>query len=134
MNRHDHSWYSNSYFSGAKRCGFQHLTNETGTISSPGYPAHYGNNLNCTTIITVGTGKRVLLNFTSINLQGVDRDCLKYDYLEVIDGSSRKIYCGSQSKKPFLSQTNELIIRFKTDSSVVFSGYYIAYGAVVPGK
>ncbi len=100
-------------------------------IFSPGYPANYKNNLNCTTTITAAKGKRVVLYFKALHLQrGFLLRC-NYDSLEIIDGSSSEIYCGKdEMPSPTLSQTNKLVIRFRTNGFGTYSGYFATYKTV----
>ncbi len=109
-----------------------HLTASNGTITSPGYPAPYKNNLNCTTRITVAPGKQVHLVFSAFSLEtGSGADNCEYDFVQIIDGSSSSKYCGGSERPPFfLSKTNELTIRFVTDDAATDAGFSAAYKAV----
>ncbi len=113
------------FFSDERSCDAI-LTAANGTITSPNYPAKYENNLNCSTKITVAAGKIIFLNFTAFSLE-IDSYC-PYDYVEIIDGSSSVKYCGHPSA--ITSKTNELTIRFKTDSSVVQTGFSATYSTI----
>ena len=101
-----------------------------GNISSPGYPANYEDDLKCTTTITVASGKRVLLNFTTFDLES-EREC-QYDYLQIIDYALSSKFCGHPSRKLnlYLSKTNKLLLNFKTDSSVYSAGYFATFTEV----
>eukprot|EP00493_Phyllostaurus_siculus_P022102 UN22433 len=113
----------------------QRLTATNGAISSPGYPLNYRDQESCTTTITVPEGKQIRVDFTAFHLEGNGLGC-RADYLEITDGSISKKYCGNNSKKPipFVSRTNRLTFRFKTDSSITYSGYHATYNTVeAPG-
>ncbi len=109
----------------------QRLTATDGAISSPGYPLNYRDQESCTTTITVPEGKQIRVDFTAFHLEGNGLGC-RADYLEITDGSISKKYCGNNSKKPipFVSRTNRLTFRFKTDSSITYSGYHATYKTV----
>ncbi len=105
-----------------------HLTAANGSFTSPGFPAMYKNNANCTTRITVAAGKHVNLHFTAFSLES--QSSCSYDYVEIIDGSSSVKYCGNRLPPVITSETNELTIRFKTDGVGVYRGFSAAYSTV----
>ena len=105
-----------------------HLNSTNGTFTSPGYPAGYGNNLNCTTIIRVAPEKRVYLRFIVFSLE--NSTTCEYDFVQIIDGSSSKKYCGSTSPPAMTSKTNQLTIRFISDGSVISQGFFATYQTV----
>ncbi len=108
------------------------LTAANGTISSPGYPAPYKKNLNCTTRITAPVGMRVHVIFTAFDMYA--RFC-EDDYVQIINGAFSRRYCGTISPPPITSKTNELTIRFITDSySYGSNGGYLATYKTVDGK
>ncbi len=105
-----------------------HLTAATGVIKSPGYPAQYSNNLDCTTKITVASGKRINLNFIAFDLES--HSSCAYDYVEITNGSSSVKYCGNTLPPSVTTKTNELTIKLKTDGSVVRTGFSATYTTV----
>ncbi len=110
------------------------LTKRNGEIYSPGYPAAYDNNLDCTTTISVPAGERVIFSFATFDVERVTvyGGC-RSDYLEITDGSSVRRYCGDkQDDKPVAhkSKTNQLKVRFVTDDSGTSAGYYATYTSV----
>ncbi len=116
-----------NYVLDEKNCNI-HLYSTNGTFTSPGYPAKYGNDLNCTAIITVAPEKRVYLRFSLFSLE-YSTTCA-YDFVQIIDGSSSKKYCGSTSPPAMTSKTNQLIIRFISDGSEIFQGFFATYQTV----
>jgi len=66
-------------------CGGQ-LTEETGNVTSPGYPDDYPGNANCTWTIRAPESYLILLHFNIFQLE-YDSYCNK-DYLEIYDDSS----------------------------------------------
>ncbi len=118
---------SKLFFLDERNCD-ANLTATNGTVTSPNYPAKYENNLNCTTIITVAPGKRIHLNFTAFSLQS--HSSCAYDQVKIIDGSSSMKYCGNYFPPSFTTKTNQLTIKFKTDSSRVYGGFSATYHTV----
>ncbi len=112
-------------------CNDKNMTAATGTISSPGYPKKYTDDLDCTSTITVAPGKRILLNFTAFDVEASYGGCL-YDYLQIVDGSRSRKFCGNgaQRLRSYKSKTNKLTLRFKTDSTTTRTGYHATYTAV----
>ncbi len=108
------------YFSGC----YSELTASSGFIQSPGYPSQYTDNIDCTTRITVASGRRVLLQFTAFALE------VDYDFVEITDGSSATRFSGTTIPAAITSTTNQLTIRFRTDGSIQNNGYYATYQTV----
>ncbi|XP_067326675.1 cubilin [Anolis sagrei] len=97
-----------------------------GEIHSPNYPQPYGNGTDCSWVIRVDFGHRVMLNFTDFAIES-HRSCL-YDYVAVFDGPNneapllRKV-CGTQRPPPITSTQNIMFVRFRSDSSVHLRGF-----------
>ncbi len=106
------------------------MTAATGIISSPGYPAKYVKDLDCTTRISVESGKKLLLNFTTFELESGSSNICTYDYLQITDGNVSSKFCGKKTDTFFLSKTNKLNLRFKTDYARNHVGYYATYTTV----
>ncbi len=64
------------------------MSEDNGTISSPGHPNNYANNTNCTWHITVSPGFVIHLTFTNFTLEN-SKPCA-YDYVQVIGGDVTK--------------------------------------------
>ena len=116
-----------NYVLDEKNCNI-HLNSTNGTFTSPGYPAKYANYLQCATIITVAPEKRVYLRFSLFSLE-YSSPCV-YDFVQIIDGSSSKKYCGSTSPPAMTSKTNQLTIRFISDESEIYQGFLATYQTV----
>ncbi len=78
----------------------------------------------------MAAGKSVLLNFTKFDLE--ESSGCSYDYLQITDGTRSKKYCGNGGSElsPFVSKTNKLTIRFRTDYSESRGGYFATYKTV----
>jgi hypothetical protein len=107
-------------------CG-RYLNDRTSSFTSPHYPKNYINNLNCTWVINVDIGLRIILSFDDFSTQNDN------DYVEVFDGSSARnqsIWKFSGSSKPsnLISSSNSLTVFFKTDGDTVYKGFSAEYG------
>lgn len=117
-------------------CGAQ-LTATTGVITSPRYPSPYYNNAECVWTIIVPSGQQISVTFTAFELEG-SSTCL-YDYLELRNGgygTSPLIatLCGSTlPSTPYISHSNRMYIKFKTDGSVTYSGFSLSYDGTATG-
>ncbi|XP_060075561.1 cubilin-like [Ylistrum balloti] len=112
------------------------LTNNPGTISSPGYEtgSNYTNNLQCVWVIANLniSDTSMALSFQNIQLES-HQNCV-YDFLEVREGNSAESpligkYCGkTYMPGPIFSPSPYLWVRFKTDTSIVDHGFSLNYG------
>ena len=111
-------------------CDNKNLTTGTGIISSTGFPLKYTKNLDCTSTITVGAGKKILLNFTMFDIESAS-EC-EFDYLHIIDGSISSKFCGNRTGNLTLyrSETSKLTLKFKTDYAKNLGGYYATYTSI----
>ena len=99
---------------GIPGCG-GHLTNAAGTFRSPAHPESYDDNLNCEWVIRVPPNDRIKLTFHQFELEH-EQDC-EFDYLEVreggrADGPLVGRFCGTQMPPEYLSNSNQLFVRF----------------------
>ncbi|GFT29649.1 dorsal-ventral patterning tolloid-like protein 1, partial [Nephila pilipes] len=112
------------------------LTTPSGTIRSPNFPDVYENNLNCEWLIRIHPDNRLLLTFKEFNLE-IHQNC-SFDYLEVYSGDTDSApllgrYCGNFIPQDLFSDTNQLLIRFKTDNSLVQGGFKMEYKTICGG-
>uniref|UniRef100_A0AAX7TR92 CUB and Sushi multiple domains 1 n=1 Tax=Astatotilapia calliptera TaxID=8154 RepID=A0AAX7TR92_ASTCA len=101
------------------------LTERRGTILSPGYPEPYPNSLNCLWRIHVTVGCCVHLLSLLHN----------WDSLEIYDGgdmTAPKLGSFSGTTAPALlnSTSNQLLLHFQSDISVVAAGFHLEYKTV----
>jgi len=107
------------------------LTDDQGTISSPGYPNAYPPSANCTYRIRTSPGTYVVVSFLGISIEN-SPGCSK-DYIEVRDGASSsspllKRLCGSPSPSVIMSTGNDMYIRFVSSSNhQVGAGFSLYY-------
>jgi len=104
-------------------------------VTSPNYPSNYDNNLDKTETITAAEGLVLRLEFTAFDVED-DGSCA-YDHLEIVDGDGTILMdktCGDALPPVFMSNTNQVDLIFKTDSSVTKSGWAVKWSAVSPSK
>ncbi|KAL6069283.1 hypothetical protein STEG23_019742, partial [Scotinomys teguina] len=101
-----------------------------GTLTSPGWPQAYDNNLDCTIILRAPQNNTISLFFYWFELED-SRQCTR-DFLEVRNGNNSGSpllhkYCGTLLPNPIFSQSNELYLWFKSDDSGTADGYEIVW-------
>ncbi|KAK6632810.1 hypothetical protein RUM43_013581 [Polyplax serrata] len=106
-----------------------------GQVMSPGYPAHYYNNLDYHVHIVGPIWTRIVIAFSKIDLES-QAECL-YDFIELKSGGMEQAqvrWCGNKTGKKtrsvFVSDNNEAILRFHSDYSVTGNGFYANWKAV----
>ena len=95
------------------------MSSPSGSIISPGYPAPYHHNAECTWEIHVAQGSKINFVFLDLDLE-TSANC-GYDYVKLYDGSDQRSkvlgkYCHS-SQEPIVSTGNSLVVVFRTDYS-----------------
>ncbi|XP_077137707.1 embryonic protein UVS.2-like [Ranitomeya variabilis] len=114
-------------------CGAM-LTDPTGVITSPRYPASYPASAECAWVIIAPDGFAVSLNVTEFNVE-YKKTCT-FDYLLVFNGpvtTSPLIgrYCGKDITVPGIrSSGRTLLLQFHSDTSIQVKGFYATYAFV----
>uniref|UniRef100_H2ZK45 CUB domain-containing protein n=1 Tax=Ciona savignyi TaxID=51511 RepID=H2ZK45_CIOSA len=102
----------------------------SGTISSPSYPANYHNNAENNYVIKPPGATRIRLDFTSFILEGSEPSC-RYDSVTIKRGTKYGTqldkFCGTKSSFTRTYTASQLTLMFKTDRSVVRSGFRCVY-------
>ncbi|XP_034938584.1 cubilin [Chelonus insularis] len=116
-------------------CGGHYFT-PIGIIKSPGYPDIYPNNRECIWIIEAPNKFRVFLDIKKFDLEK-STSC-NFDYLEIRNGgydTSPLIgkFCGDEIPEEIQSFTNQLYIKFVSDSSRGHEGFMIEWDSTVYG-
>ncbi|XP_030055456.1 cubilin isoform X1 [Microcaecilia unicolor] len=98
----------------------------SGEIHSPNYPRAYNNNTDCSWIIRVDLGHRVLLNFSDFDIEP-HRRC-NYDSVTVFDGENGEApllarLCGGNNPSAVVSSQNTMYVRLSSDSSIQHRGF-----------
>uniref|UniRef100_A0A3Q3NCL8 CUB and Sushi multiple domains 1 n=1 Tax=Mastacembelus armatus TaxID=205130 RepID=A0A3Q3NCL8_9TELE len=105
------------------------LTERRGTILSPGYPEPYPNSLNCLWRIHVSEGSGIQIQVMTFATEH------NWDSLEIYDGgdmTAPKLGSFSGTTAPALlnSTSNQLLLHFQSDISVVAAGFHLEYKTV----
>ncbi|ODM98815.1 Cubilin [Orchesella cincta] len=104
-------------------CGGIHV-GWAGTISSPGFPAAYDVNMDCTWTIRAQRGTYLILEFQNFNLGSSDTNCTR-DKIFISESSADVLtprnwtFCGNSDTvlpNSLQSGSNEIQIRFTTDN------------------
>merc|ERR1712106_790891 len=103
-------------------------------IQSPNYPGNYGNLENVEYEVNVEDGKVIHFNWTDFELESQTTCPCDYvtvvEYIREAETTLIPKSCGSFPPfLTFLSQTNQVFIRFKSDGSVTKRGFRLEYKA-----
>ncbi|XP_043924284.1 adhesion G-protein coupled receptor D1-like isoform X2 [Protopterus annectens] len=119
-----------AFRSEVSKCGGT-ITKLSGCITSPNYPQHYGNNLECIWVFNFSKTVNVTFSFLDFSTE-VESNC-SYDQLTFYESSQQKLYgplCGMRVKPfTYYGPKSTLYLRFKTDFSNVFKGFLLQYSA-----
>ena len=108
------------------------LKSPNGTFTSPNYPIRYGNNNNCSWLITTDISTAVVRLF-------IDRFVtdLNHDFLYVYDGpttSSPLLVVATgfyySGLAPIVSSSTEMLVVFSSDKTITFSGFSAHYSVM----
>lgn len=109
-----------------------------GVIVYPGAAIKYPQNRDCEWVLMAPVDKRIQLIFFSLQIEE-HNDC-NGDYLAIYDGTSSngyllKQYCTSGQPSSETFQTNELTVKFHSDSVGTDTGFQLHYALVekIPG-
>ncbi|XP_069688891.1 cubilin [Periplaneta americana] len=116
-------------------CGANYFS-QKGALQSPNYPNVYPNNKDCKWVISVPTGQQIKLNVTDFLLESGNR-CY-YDFLEIRNGGTELApligkFCGTTIPRSIPSLSNQIYLRFKTDSSGMYRGFRITWDGTTTG-
>ncbi|XP_037738233.1 suppressor of tumorigenicity 14 protein isoform X1 [Chelonia mydas] len=120
----------------AKTCS-KTLKGESGTFTTPFYPAHYPPDMDCVWNIEVPSTKNVKVHFNVFYVlePGTPVSSCPKDYVEI----SNTKYCGERSQFVVASKNNKITVRFHSDQSYTdtgFSAKFLSYDSSdpCPGK
>ncbi|XP_035669486.1 dorsal-ventral patterning tolloid-like protein 1 [Branchiostoma floridae] len=105
-------------------CGGTFLE-DSGTVSTPGYPDNYPNNLNCEFLFP-DTGQIVAVKFKDFHMEG--RDWLSRCHDSIMVYAHNKLvdeYCGEEDPGTIISYGVRIV--FMSDYSVSKSGFTLTY-------
>lgn len=106
------------------------LTGLSGVISSPGYPAEYSNDADCTWLIHVSNSSAVTLLFLDFQME--NNEGFHFDYVALFDGPTvahRHLgtYCGANKPPATITTASQLLLVFKSDFNIGGRGFKAYY-------
>ncbi|XP_071802115.1 protein SpAN-like [Asterias amurensis] len=116
-------------------CSGHYQLEESGLISSPGYPENYPSNAKCSYIIECSRNEVVQLDFSLFSIEGYD--CF-YDKMDMMTGdliteTYADEYCGdSLHGQRLLTKSNVALMKFESDDMYNYEGYQISYLCIPP--
>ncbi|CAJ0590838.1 unnamed protein product [Cylicocyclus nassatus] len=101
---------------------------QSGSISSPGYPLQYYNNLDCYYQIEGPPGTYITIRFDPFYVESY------LDYVEIYEGNTTSKLIGDldtymPSKTGFESNSNQMLVYFHTDSMITDLGWSVQWAA-----
>ncbi|KZC14141.1 Cubilin [Dufourea novaeangliae] len=123
------------FIDASKVCG-GHFIKLNGMIKSPGYPERYPNRRECVWVVEAPNRQRVILNVQNFELE-YHSSCV-FDHLEIRNGGYETSpligkYCGTDIPTQIISQTNQLYLKFVSDSSRQYPGFSIEWDSTTRG-
>ncbi|XP_023211999.1 cubilin-like, partial [Centruroides sculpturatus] len=109
------------------KCGRTFVNEETGIISSPGFPANYSDKLDCEYRIEVSPSDHISLKFDERFSIEYHQAC-KFDYVEISEIKSNSTlthvgtFCGTEVPNP-VSTVGSMLIHFHSDYIIVDKGF-----------
>ncbi|XP_046746260.1 cubilin-like [Diprion similis] len=118
-----------STIEGSPGCGGIYTT-PSGTITSPNFETRYDRNLDCEWRIQIPVGERIKITWVSFDVE-TSTGC-RWDFVEVREGVDIRgpligRYCGSMLPQSIRSESNVVLIRFKSDASRQEKGFKLNY-------
>ncbi|RLU24405.1 hypothetical protein DMN91_002494 [Ooceraea biroi] len=126
-----------SLIEGVPGCGGMYTT-PTGTISSPGHASSsYQPNMECEWKIQLPMGERIKASWLRFDLE--HSSSCQFDFVEIFDGPTTESqllgrYCGSDIPPTFKSNSNTIVVIFKSDWSYELEGFTLSYEALCGGE
>ncbi|XP_070559541.1 fibrillin-2-like [Ptychodera flava] len=123
--------FAASYESGCSRT----LRGRSGAFNSPNYPGNYLSNQNCTYQIIAPENHIIHLNFAIFSMEGKDtHDQCNYDFVEIHERQGRAWefmdrFCGPARPQSVTSHSNELKVRFQSDTSINNQGFVAEFSS-----
>jgi len=100
----------------------------TGTVQSENYPSNYGNDLDKTYNIEVGSGKRIKITFDDLDIE--NHASCDYDYVMIKDSDGAALVgktCGTTKPGVVTSTTNKVEVIFHSDGSETKKGFKLTW-------
>ncbi|XP_078353402.1 cubilin-like isoform X23 [Oculina patagonica] len=104
------------------------------TLTSPGYPNNYPNNMDCVYRVPIPAGKAMNIYFNEFVVEY--QIYCNYDYLEITNENNQTFgkYCGSRSGLTVVVTGQYVVLKFHSDRSFTYKGYRLTFSAFSPGN
>ncbi|KAH3692443.1 hypothetical protein DPMN_194284 [Dreissena polymorpha] len=119
--------------------GTLNVTEATQSLSSPGWPYGYLNNLRCTWSLVAPVGSRVWMNITDMDIES--SPTCAFDNITINRYGFREFrgilpaFCGrTRNTEPIVSVSNLAQVSFKTDGSFNRTGFIMDYKLICGGS
>ena len=108
-------------------CRHPAINLQRGFIVTPRYPNNYANELNCLTTITVDPSQKINLTIIDMDLE-INGTYGCFDWMYAFNQYRSVTLCGKRSNEKLSSlQTNEISIRFQSNSKNTRKGFWMYY-------
>ncbi|KAE8596094.1 hypothetical protein XENTR_v10015965 [Xenopus tropicalis] len=112
------------------------LTSVSGGFTSPNFPMPYYHNSECYWQMMASSGSTFEIQFEHFDLES-HSNC-QNDYLAVYDGNTTHSHlleklCGKRLPDPIRSSGSNVYVKFRTDNSISFSGFFATYKQTCQG-
>ncbi|XP_078353407.1 cubilin-like isoform X28 [Oculina patagonica] len=99
------------------------------TLTSPGYPNNYPNNMDCVYRVPIPAGKAMNIYFNEFVVEY--QIYCNYDYLEITNENNQTFgkYCGSRSGLTVVVTGQYVVLKFHSDRSFTYKGYRLTFSA-----
>lgn len=129
-----------AFFDASTTCGGNFFS-DVGEIMSPGYPEHYPPSRDCEWILHAHQGHQVMLHVLDFDMEA-GTNC-NFDFLEIRNGGDQLAplvgkFCGRNNSrtapmKEIISHSNQIYLRFRTDTSMTGRGFHLLYDTATTG-
>jgi hypothetical protein len=110
-------------------CGASLTGHGSGAIYSPNWPGSYSSHEDCSWDITVEPGYVIKLTFNNFEVEN-EAGC-SYDKVDVYDDLLlMALLCGPSTPPPLTSTTNRMRVKFTTDYTIEYQGFWATYTAI----
>ncbi|MEE6463339.1 hypothetical protein FKM82_005872 [Ascaphus truei] len=105
----------------------EQIKEQSGVITSPGWPSEYPSRINCSWNIRANTGEIITISFQEFDLQGSFRCSSDWLTIGPSQNSESNRACGSTIPAPYISLQDHVWIKFHSDDHISRKGFRLSY-------